>query len=144
MALEYSVCGMCWSQGKSCTQTMFYTSFMIWLRIKGFVYKLYKCLGLPHVIKTLCFRNICSRGHKVSKNFRLRCLSQTAILELHSFFASIHFSVQQCHLSVPVKARQELPCRIQVAHPPCGMSLGIKTSTDFPCHFQLFYRCGER
>lgn len=33
----------------------------------------------------------------------------------------------QYYLSVPVKAGQELPRRMQAAHPQCGTSLGIST-----------------
>lgn len=42
-----------------------------------------------------------------------------------TFFPLIHHFTLQYHLSVPVKAGQELPCRMQVAHPHCGASLGI-------------------
>lgn len=45
------------------------------------------------------------------------------------FFPCLHRSPLQYHLSVPVKAGQELPCRMQAAHPQCGTSLGISAHT---------------
>lgn len=47
-------------------------------------------------------------------------------LELHFFLPLHHFTLQY-YLSIPVKAVQELPCRMQAAHTQCGTSLGIST-----------------
>lgn len=47
-------------------------------------------------------------------------------LEVH--FHPLHRSALQYHLSPPVKAVQELPCRMQAAHPQRGASLGISTN----------------
>lgn len=54
-----------------------------------------------------------------------------------------HF-ILQYHLSVPVKTWQELPCRLQVAHPQCGSSLGISAhllTLPFPATSAAVVRC---
>lgn len=107
---------------------------------------------MPVIIK-YCRNILCWRGgREVSKKSLTPQVVMPLVvcyLELR-FFPSIHCVVLQCHLTVPVKAGQELPCRMQAAHPQCGTSLGINkhahthTHRFLPCHFQLFYRRGEK
>lgn len=63
---------------------------------------------------------------KSPQHLRLWRLSWPAIWSC-TFFPPLHRSTLQYHLSVPVKAGQELPCRMQAAHPQCGTSPGIST-----------------
>lgn len=63
---------------------------------------------------------------KSPQHLRLRCLLWPAIWSC-TFLPPLHRSALQYHLSVPVKAGQELPCRMQAAHPQCGTSFGIST-----------------
>lgn len=56
-------------------------------------------------------------------------------------FSALQHTTLQYYLSFLVKAGQELPCRVQAAHPQCGTSLGISAhmlTLPFPTRLQTW------
>lgn len=90
---------------------------------------MYKLYNVPRLV-TFNFSNICFEEEVKSaeKSSTPEVVMPLAVCCLEfTFFPPHDRSSLQYYLSVPVKAGQELPCRMQAAHPQCGTSLGISS-----------------
>lgn len=82
------------------------------------------CLGLLPLISVTFFEE--GEDKSAEKSLTPEVVMPLVVCYLEfTFFPPHDRSSLQYHLSVPVKAGQELPCRMQAAHPQCGTSLGI-------------------